>query len=199
MSQIRKVLTALALAALIAGPAWALPTLSAHLPTLTSPTQSAPAAPGSPVKPLLPLAPMAGITVKDPGTIATKWSNRAGAAQGDYQTGVQAAAPKWQANAAAAGDAFSQGVQAAIAKNRFALGITGTAAAKFTKNAGTVGPARYAQGVQNGQASYQTGVQPYLDTIKSLDLPARGPKGSAGNYNRAQLVAQALRTKKVGS
>ena len=70
--------------------------------------------------------------------------------------------------------------------------------AKYVENATKLGTQRYPQGVQNAEGAYQRGVQPYLDTIKGLTLPPRGPKGSAQNQQRADAVAKAMRMKKVG-
>ncbi|MGH9408221.1 MAG: hypothetical protein ACRD1V_02055 [Vicinamibacterales bacterium] len=199
MSKILRVLTVAIVFAFAAGPAWAAPMLSAHSATVSAPAHQAPGHPWLQTLPFA-LAPIAGLTIKkDAGTIATKFVQRASAATQDYQAGVQNAAGAWQANAAAAEPAYEQGVQQAISKKRYGSGINGTSAAKFTKNATSVGPQRYGTGVQAAQSAYQTGVQPYLDVLKGVDLPARGPKGSPQNMQRAQAVAAALRAKKVGS
>jgi hypothetical protein len=41
-------------------------------------------------------------------------------------------------------------------------------------------------------------VQPYLDTLKGMELPPRRPKGDPGNQARANAVASRLRAQKVG-
>jgi hypothetical protein len=83
-------------------------------------------------------------------------------------------------------DNYEQGVTAAIADKRFGKGIQAAGAQKFVQNATTLGPQRFQTGVQNAEGAYARGVQPHLDAMKSLNLPPRGPKGSAANQQRAQ-------------
>ena len=199
MMHMRKVLLACAVVLLTAGPAIALPTLSAHAPTLDAPSAPSSHAPDPRTLPLM-LGPSCGIVVKkDAGSIASKWSQRAGAASQDYATGVQGAGSAWQQNTAAAEQAYQDGVTQAIAKKRFGAGVTANAASRFVRKATTDGPQRFASGVQGSTDSYTAGVQPYLDVLKGVNLPPRGPKGSPANMQRAQVVAMALRAKKVGS
>lgn len=141
---------------------------------------------------------MAQIRVKDTGAIATKFKNRAAAAAPDYTTGVQAAAGDWESNTAAAEDNYKAGVNDAMARGAFGKGVRGSGA-KYVKNATTLGAQRYPSGVANAEQAYANGVGPYLDTIKGITLPPRGPKGSPQNQQRANAVAMALRAKKVGS
>src|SRR5258708_17444907 len=102
MRCVSKLLTGLALACLLTGPALALPPLSAHLPTV-SPLSSPPPVPVDRTGiGLLGFALAGAIQVKDTATVAGKWSTRANNAGQDYATGVQGAGGKWIANATAA-------------------------------------------------------------------------------------------------
>ena len=136
--------------------------------------------------------------IKDIGSIAKKFVQRASVAAGDYKAGVEAAGADWLANTAAAGDNFAAGVQAAIADHRFEDGVREAGSAKFTSRAGTLGAQRYPTGVGASEADFAKGVNPYLQVLSSLTLPPRRPKGDPGNMARANAVAMALRAAKVG-
>jgi hypothetical protein len=138
------------------------------------------------------------IKVKDASASATKFVQRAQAAATDYSNGVANAGQLWQTNAAAAQDTWGAGVQAAISAGRYSKGVNNAGAQKYQQNASGKGAQRYPQGVAQAGPTWQAKVQPYLDTIASLTLPARRPKGDPTNYQRSQMVADALRKKKVG-
>jgi hypothetical protein len=198
MSFKTRVLTVAAVMLLALAPVLTLPTLSAHTPTLTAPSAPAPA-PFSPGRHLVPLAPLAGITIrKDAGSIAKKFSTRAGAASNDYKDGVAASGQDWQTNALAGEGNYEQGVAASIADKRYGKGISAAGAQKFVQNATTLGPQRFQTGVANAETAYARGVQPHLDAMKGLNLPPRGPKGSAQNQQRANIVATRNREIKLG-
>lgn len=198
MTKIRQVLTAVTLAVLIGGPAYALPSLSAHLPTLSSSTAPGSPAPLSKSLPLGLFGVAGAITVKDTATVAQKFVTRASAAAPDYATGVQGAGPKWLSNAAAAEPNYVQGVQAAASRGAYGKGLQKHGAQKYQDNATKLGSQRYGPGVANAQAAYARGVDPYLNVLKGLDLPKRGPKGSPQNSQRSAAVAVALNKAKVG-
>jgi len=133
-----------------------------------------------------------GITIKkDIGSIAQKFVTRAQAAAGDYKTGVSNAGSTWEANTGAAESNYDQGVQAAIASKRFAKGVTGKAG-KYQTNAVNLGSQRYGPGVANAQGAYAAGMQPVLSTLSGLNLPAKSFRGSPANMQRANAVAMAL-------
>lgn len=138
-----------------------------------------------------------GIKVKDTAAIAAKYVNRAGAATKDYSDGVANAGGDWEAGAKAGEQNYVAGVQEAIGDGRYGKGVTGSAS-KYTQNATKLGANRYGPGVQNAQGAYQTGVQPYLDKLKSLTLPPKGPRRSPQNQQRANMVALELGKLKTG-
>jgi hypothetical protein len=140
---------------------------------------------------------LGAVVVKDVASAAKKFSSRAALSGPDYAAGVAAAGARWQANAAAGDQNFAAGVQEAIANGRFAKGIAKAGAAKYTERASTVGAQRFPQGAQAAEQTWATNVQPYLQTISNLTLPPRGPKGDPRNQQRSQMIADALRKKKV--
>lgn len=138
------------------------------------------------------------VPVKDVTAAAQKFVARASAAGGDYKTGVQNSGGKWAANTKASTDAYALGVQQAISDGRFGASVDQAAQTKFQDRASNVGAQRYPQGVQGAQTSWANGTKPYLDTIAGLNLPPRAPKGSPQNYQRVQMIGDALRAKKLG-
>jgi hypothetical protein len=131
--------------------------------------------------------------VRNPGNVGQKWATRAGAAQGEYQSGVAGAGQRWATNAAAASQTYQAGVNSAITRGAFGKGIARAGSAGYTRGATEKGPARFAQGVSVAQGDYQSAVAPYLQAIAAVDLPARGPAGSEGNYGRVAAIGKALR------
>lgn len=131
--------------------------------------------------------------------IAERWARRASAASPDYQSGVEKTTRDWAAAAQGAESAYKQGVTEAANAGRFGKGVQKAGTAKWRKRAAEVGPARYSQGVQVAQPEYQGGFAPFAEAIGRVDLPARGPKGSAQNYNRVAPIGNALNALKKRS
>lgn len=137
------------------------------------------------------------IRVKSGAAIADKYVARASAAGGDYNTGVQNPRRDQAEAAAAAKDSYAAGVQAAISDNRFEKGVRAAGSDKWRRKASTVGASRFPTGIQAAKGDFQNGVQPFLDTIASLELQPRFPKGDPRNFQRVTQVATALRQKKL--
>lgn len=138
------------------------------------------------------------IAVKDVTASAQKFVNRAQAAGGDYKTGVSTAGTKWQQSTAVSADSWAQGVNQAVADGRFVAGVNSTSAAKYQDRASNVGSQRYTQGVAGAQQNWANKTKPFLDVIAGITLPPRSPKGSPNNYNRVQIIGDALRKKRLG-
>jgi hypothetical protein len=143
------------------------------------------------------LAVFGAIKVKDTAAISAKYVQRAGAAAKDYTDGVASAGGDWETGAKNGEQNFEQGIQEAIADKRYGKGISGSAG-KYVANATKLGGTRYGPGVTNGQGAYTQGVQPYLDKLKSLQLPPKGPRRSPQNQQRANMVALELGKLKTG-
>lgn len=170
-------------------------TSGAHL---TAPTDTKSSTASSVLKLLVyGIAAFGAINVKDTAAIAKKYVDRAGVATKDYTDGVQGAGGAWEAGAKNGEQNFVQGVQDAIQRGAYGKGVNGSAG-KYTANAVKLGGTRYGPGVQNGAGAYASGVQPYLDKLKSLNLPPKGPRRSPQNQARANMVAMELGKLKVG-
>src|SRR5262252_4026054 len=70
------------------------------------------------------------IRIKDTGSLAQKFVQRAGAAQKDYADGVASAGADWETNTKNGESAYEQGVQEAIAKKRFGRGVAAAGQSK---------------------------------------------------------------------
>lgn len=186
------------LAVLAVGPVLAAPASMSHGPVLAAAQHSA-AAPLATAFAWLAGGVLAlGITIRaDTGTLASKFVTRAGAAAGDYKAGVANAGGDWESSAANAEGSYEQGVQQSIADKRYGKGVRGSGA-KYQANAVNLGSARYSGGVANAKDAWARGVQPALDTLKSLNLPPRGPRRSPQNQQRSNAVAMALGALKTG-
>ena len=138
------------------------------------------------------------IKVADASSSAQKFVNRSQAAAPDYQKGVAGAGQSWATNSQAAADTWGQGVQQAVANGRYAKGIAAAGASKYETAASGKGAQRYPQGVATAGPTWQDKTVPYLQVIANLTLPPRRPKGDPANFQRSQMVADALRKKKVG-
>jgi hypothetical protein len=138
------------------------------------------------------------IRVKDTGSLAKKFVQRAGAAGGDYKTGVEASGQDWEAGARAGAANYEAGVQQSIADKRFERGVAAAGAGKYVQRASTLGAQRFPTGVAAAEGDWAKGAAPYLDAIKGMELPPRRPKGDPGNQQRAAAVAARLRQIKLG-
>lgn len=136
--------------------------------------------------------------IKDTASLAKKFATRAGAAANDYKEGVAQAGGDWEQNTKNAEANYEQGVTEAIGAKRFGRGVTNAGASKFVRRATELGSMRYGPGVQASQDEWAKNTQPYLDRLKSLDLPPKGPRRSPQNQQRAAAVALALGALKTG-
>jgi hypothetical protein len=136
--------------------------------------------------------------IRSISAISDKWQRNAQGAQSEYQNGIANATKDWATNTAAAADSYNTGVNAAIAANRFATGVASAGTGKWKTNAMTKGPQRWAQGIRVSVDNYQRGFEPFRRVIESTTLPPRGPRGSAGNYERSRIMGEALNNARVG-
>ncbi|HRY62689.1 MAG TPA: hypothetical protein P5056_02890 [Candidatus Paceibacterota bacterium] len=126
---------------------------------------------------------------------ATKWATRSAAAGSDYASGVQTPRRSWAAATAASEGNYEAGVNAAIARKAYGKGISNAGDATWQKGVAEKGRTRYQQGVSVSSDNYSRGFQPFADTLRSVTLAPRGPKGQ--NFGRVQQVGEALRAKKL--
>jgi hypothetical protein len=138
------------------------------------------------------------LKVKDAASAARKFVQRGQAAAQDYAAGVAGASADWQQKTAASADTYNQGVQDAIARGAFARGINSSSATKYQTRASGVGAQRFPQGIAQAGPDWEQATAPFLQTLSSLTLSPRRPKGDPGNITRVAEVNQALRRRKVG-
>lgn len=131
------------------------------------------------------------------GNPGQKWARVTPGRSTDYQQGVQNPRKSWQAATTAAADNYKSGIQKAITENRFQKGVARAGDQKWQSKAIEVGVNRFGQGVQAAESDYSAGIQPYLQTIESTQLPPRFPKGDPRNIQRVAAMADALRKKKM--
>lgn len=138
------------------------------------------------------------LKVKSVQAAASKFVSRATGATGDYRDGVNSTNDQAERAIAAEG-AYVQGVQDSISRGARVAGLQKSGNAKWKERSLVLGAGRYATGVKAGEGEYSKNVAPYLQTLASLNLSPRGPKGSPENYGRAQEVGQALHEQKIQS
>ena len=128
---------------------------------------------------------------------AAKWARRSAGASSDYAAGVASPKRSQSASAIASKDVWSAALQAAIGAGSYEKGLQKSGDSKWQKGVREVGQTRYSQGVSNptAQSDISSGFAPFKATIESLDLGPKGPKGT--NYNRVNLIGEALRATKA--
>lgn len=154
-------------------------------------------APGSAVGGLVALlagglAVFGAIRIKPLDQLAAKFARNAGAAVGDYKSGVEAAGGDWETNTANSESNYEQGVAAAVGRKAFGKGVRAAGAGKYVDRASKMGSTRYGPGVQNAQGDWSKGFAPVAQVIQSVNLPPKGPKRSPQNQQRANAMASAL-------
>jgi hypothetical protein len=133
------------------------------------------------------------------GLVAQKWRRRVEGASEDFKMGVQAKGGSWQAATDAASGSFKTAISAGDIEARYKAGVSKAGQAKYTRRATTVGPDRYAQAAPVAEPDFSSGMQPVLAAIGAVDLPARGPRGAAQNYNRVKPIGDALSRLRTGA
>jgi len=122
-----------------------------------------------------------------------KWVRRSSVASPDYAAGVTNPRRDWAEASSAADQNYRQGVTAAAQAGRYKAGVLKSGSDKWKKGAIEKGTNRFAEGVSLARDEWEKGFAPYHAAIESLQLPARGPKGSPQNMQRVTAVTQAMR------
>ena len=130
--------------------------------------------------------------------VVNKWKRKVEGAQQDYTDGVNNPKKDWATETTKAESRYREGVTRAAAEGRFARGVSRAGTDKWKKKATTVGPRRWTEGVGAAEDEYRSGMGEVLNTIQSVSLPARGPKGDPRNYERVKAIGTALHTKFKG-
>lgn len=129
---------------------------------------------------------------------AQRWARRSAAAAGDYKDGVENPRKPWEQATLEAESAHKEGTMKALNEGRFAKGVKRSGQAWYQKQATTLGPGRFAEGVAAGEGTYNEGFAPVAAVIEATKLSPRGPKGDPRNYKRVQEMGEALRKHKLG-
>jgi len=137
------------------------------------------------------------IKVKDVTMSTSKWGDNAARAAESFAVEAEAGAEAWAKNTAAATDTFHQAITAPGIKERFKRGVTRAGAAKFARKVRDVGRDRFAPGVAAATEDYKANVEPYFNTIASLTLSTRKPRGDPANFKRVEEVGKALNAKRL--
>ena len=137
--------------------------------------------------------------VKSLSQSSEKWSRKASQATQDYAEGVRNPKRNWAEATQEAADAQAAGVQAAIANGSFGKGVARAGNEKWSRGATGKGTQRFGPGVQAAKSDYERGFAPYRSVIESVSLPPRGPKGDPRNYQRTQIIGEALHSAKTGA
>jgi hypothetical protein len=134
-----------------------------------------------------------GKPIPDASSIAAKWKRRASAAAQDLVDGAKSAT--WKAEAIAGETNYATAIAKAVANKSRSKGIEKVSDETWRKGIET-NAGRYTQGVNDSEAEMAAGMQNVVTDIKAgmATLPARGPKGSPGNYGRSQKLGEYLHT-----
>jgi hypothetical protein len=135
--------------------------------------------------------------VKPIADVAKKWADVTPGRSSYYEAGAVGAGADWEKNTAGAKGTFKAAISAAGIEDRFAGGVKKAGAAKFDRKVKDVGVSRFGPGVSAAQPDFTNGITPYLDTLASMTLPARAPRGSEANMARVSAIATTLHKKRL--
>jgi len=122
-----------------------------------------------------------------------KFKSRAQNAREDYKRGVSNAGARWLEGTANAGEAWRGGVQDAVNSGRFEKGVRAAGPAKYQERAATLGPERFATGVQMGAPEWAKNFAPFQQALAAHTQQPRGMRGSDQNAQRAVDVMRLMR------
>lgn len=135
------------------------------------------------------------VRVKEGG--GKRWVERSSIAAESYVKGAENPRVPWAQATAEGENNWKLGVNEAASKGSFAKGVKKAGDATWLKGIKEKGAMRFAAGVALAEDKYNSGIAPYLDTLKGLTLPKRGKKGDPNNISRVSAVTQALHAKKL--
>jgi len=132
------------------------------------------------------------VAIKPLGDIAKKWADVTPGRSAFYEAGIRSPKTSWAQAAAAAEANQASGSQAAITRKAYAAGVRKAGDEKWQRKALAVGPGRFAEGARVAQPDFESGFGKFHSAIGATALPARGPKGDPRNYQRVQVLGDAL-------
>ncbi len=124
-----------------------------------------------------------GITVQE----AQARHSDAGVRLGDrYRLGATGKGARWASGAGAAQQNYEQGVQASIAKKKFSAGVQAAGASAYDTGVQNKGVQNWGTGMQVSGDKYVKKVGRFASLWNQPLTTARGPRGSAANLKRMQ-------------
>lgn len=137
------------------------------------------------------------INIPSISEISTRWVQGAGAGAGRYRAGVLDSSVDWEGPTSASEQTWGAAVTEAIGAGRFGNGVQKAGNAKWREKASTLGSQRFASGIAAATDDFSRGFSPFRDVIANLNLPPRGPRGSAANLERVRAVTDALHQRRL--
>ena len=121
---------------------------------------------------------------------AKKWASRISVSTADFSAGVQRSRG-WQAPTLAAKENWATGVSNAVANDKFSKGVSQSSDSEW-KTRTSAASSAWSSGAARSTDRMRTGIGKTLAVIQGVSLPARGPRGSDGNYERVRAIGRAL-------
>jgi len=138
------------------------------------------------------------VDVADITSSSEKFERRAGQAGQDYESGVSSVSDSEQQQATLeAADSWETGVQNAIQNGTFEDGVNNPTQS-WQEAALEVGASRFTQSASQAGDQWRNGFSDFQDTLESLNLQPRGPRGSEANFQRSRAVGEALNNERQG-
>lgn len=137
------------------------------------------------------------IDIPSISVIAEAWVR--GAAQGaaNYRRGVENSSVDWEGPTSAAQEVWQIAVTEAAGTDRFRNGVQLAGNSKWRTKSVELGANRFPSGVAAATGDFSRGFDPFRNVIAGLDLPPRGPRGSAQNLERVRRVTDALHQERL--
>jgi hypothetical protein len=140
---------------------------------------------------------MAKLIVPPTADVVKKWVEETPKRSTYYEKNAPAAAERQNANAIAAAPNYKAAVTAPDIDKRFAGGLKRAGPDKFRRGVVNKGVARFGPGVRAAEPDYTSGVDPYLKTLETIDVPERKPRGDEANLERVRKIAVELHKKRL--
>jgi len=139
------------------------------------------------------------VKIKTVDEIAAKWSKETPTRAPYYEAEVKVAGGAWVDGAKKGQDAYKAAMADTATLDRRLSKITDVASGKYQDKAGTVGPARFRDGVSKSGPYFSSGFSPSREVIAAWVPPKRGPRGDPANYDIPKSIGDALHKKRVGA
>lgn len=136
--------------------------------------------------------------MKTAAQAAAKWKTNAGAAQQTYIDGITATSVDVMGRAVAQSAVAAQAYVAVMTSGAYARAVQASGGTANWKAKSEAKAPNYLTGINAGADAQATAIAKILQDMPGIvnGLPARGPVGSAQNYQRSAAVGQALHANK---